>query len=477
MSKHSRQTAYLALLLAFVLLVTSCMLPGPAATPSAVPPTATAETTAVAALATASPVPATSSPTLVPTATATPTLTTTPSPTQSPTAVTSGTEVSGQAAYRHVQALAAEIGSRPVGSEASKTAADYIAGQLSSYGYEVERQPFPFTQFVDHGATMAVVQPRQATLHPQTMRLSASGEVTADLVEAGVGRVEDFLDEPVGGKVVLVSRGEVEFAQMAANAEAAGAAGLVISNNVSGSFRGDLGSSAKIPIVSISLEEGRSLRDSLGQGAVAVKLTVNATSLSGQSENVIGTLKGSQPGTVIVGAHYDSVEAGPGANDNASGVGAMLELARVIAEKGTGRTVKVIAFGAEEIGLVGSRYYVSMLDGDQLRDITAMVNLDMVGVGDQLRLSGSPRLVELATGIARDLGSPPQPRTGQLALSSDHSSFLSISSVPVPALFVTRTEDPNYHTAQDETSFVSADSLAIAAELTLGILEQLAGAG
>ncbi|MHB1414406.1 MAG: M20/M25/M40 family metallo-hydrolase [Chloroflexota bacterium] len=475
MSKHSRPTAYLALLLTFVLLVTSCMLPGPAATPSAFPPTATAETTAVTALATASPVPATPSPTLV--TTATPTLTATPSPTQSPTAVTSGTEISGQAAYRHVQALAAEIGSRPVGSEASKAAADYIAGQLSSYGYEVERQPFPFAQFADHGASLAVVQPRQATLRPQTMRLSAPGEVTADLVEAGVGRVEDFRDKQVGGRVVLVSRGEVEFAQMAANAEAAGAVGLVISNNVSGNFRGDLGRSAKVPVVSISLEEGRSLRDWLGQGAVAVKLTVNATSLSGQSENVIGTLKGSQPGTVIVGAHYDSVEAGPGANDNASGVGAMLELARVIAEKGTGCTVKVIAFGAEEIGLVGSRYYVSALSVDQLRDIKAMVNLDMVSVGGQLRLSGNPQLVELATGIARDLGSPPQPLTGQLALSSDHSSFLSISSVPVPALFVTRTEDPNYHTAQDQVSFVSADSLAVAAELALRIVEQVAGAG
>jgi len=96
----------------------------------------------------------------------------------------------------------------------------------------------------------------------------------------------------------------------------------------------------------------------------------------GTGHNVVGTLWGSvYPGAqYIVGAHYDSAH-NPGADDDASGVAGLLELARVLSQYETEYTVKLIAFDMEELGLRGSgRYVQEHLDDD----IRAMVQLDMI---------------------------------------------------------------------------------------------------
>lgn len=87
---------------------------------------------------------------------------------------------------------------------------------------------------------------------------------------------------------------------------------------------------------------------------------------------------------VIVGAHYDAVTAGQGADDNASGVGVMLEVAERLAHFKIDYDILFIAFGAEEAGLRGSRYFVSqMSEADVARSIV-MVNFDSLIVGDKL---------------------------------------------------------------------------------------------
>ncbi|MCI0807885.1 MAG: M20/M25/M40 family metallo-hydrolase [Chloroflexi bacterium] len=92
-----------------------------------------------------------------------------------------------------------------------------------------------------------------------------------------------------------------------------------------------------------------------------------------QGVNVVGKLN-RQPGdsresrnshSVLIGAHYDTVPDSPGADDNASGVAAMLECARVLSELGSDREVTFVAFDAEEIGLLGSAAYVARLASAQ----------------------------------------------------------------------------------------------------------------
>lgn len=110
--------------------------------------------------------------------------------------------------------------------------------------------------------------------------------------------------------------------------------------------------------------------------------------------NVIATRAG-QPeyGVLYAGAHYDTVEripgfayGGPGANDNASGVGVLLEVARLYAAAPLTPTLTLIAFGGEEEGLVGSRHYVAQLPVGAQFLAQGMLNFDCVGVGDELRL-------------------------------------------------------------------------------------------
>jgi Zn-dependent M28 family amino/carboxypeptidase len=95
-----------------------------------------------------------------------------------------------------------------------------------------------------------------------------------------------------------------------------------------------------------------------------------------QGENVIATQRGTKyPGAMfIIGAHYDSVN-NPGADDDASGVAGLLEIARVLSQYETEFTVRYIAFDMEELGLIGSDYYVNTHRGD---DIRGMIQLDMI---------------------------------------------------------------------------------------------------
>ncbi len=100
------------------------------------------------------------------------------------------------------------------------------------------------------------------------------------------------------------------------------------------------------------------------------------------SANVIAVLPGQSSEEIIVGAHYDSVDDGSGADDNASGVAVLLEVAALLQDAETPYTVRLIAFGAEEVDLDGSRYYVEQMDDREIENTVAMINLDSLIAGD-----------------------------------------------------------------------------------------------
>ncbi|HSB00693.1 MAG TPA: M20/M25/M40 family metallo-hydrolase, partial [Anaerolineales bacterium] len=91
---------------------------------------------------------------------------------------------------------------------------------------------------------------------------------------------------------------------------------------------------------------------------------------------------------IIVGAHYDSVQAGKGADDNASGVAVILEVAERLRNQETPYTIRFILFGAEELGLQGSKNYVGQMLEDQVKNTIAMINLDSVTAGDLAYIYG-----------------------------------------------------------------------------------------
>ena len=122
------------------------------------------------------------------------------------------------------------------------------------------------------------------------------------------------------------------------------------------------------------------------------------------ADNVIGERPGTDPTRVVViAAHYDAVPGTPGADDDASGVAAILAVARALGPMRTGAALRVIAFAFEEDGLVGSQAYVASLPRGEDQRIVAVLSLDMVGyratgAGTQRYPEGAAELVALATG-------------------------------------------------------------------------------
>jgi aminopeptidase YwaD len=401
-----------------------------------------------------------------------------PSPTASPTATLSFTAtsspsalaplVSGDQAYHHLLVLGQDTGSRPAGSDAERQAAQYISQQLATYGYQTQVQEFTFEYYVEKVPALEVVAPTPLSLNPRALRLSVAGEVTAELVPAGLGRPQDFPPEGLKGRVALIERGELSFSDKVTNAAANGAAAVVIYNNVEGPFRGELQEESSIPALSLSQAEGHQLQALLEEGPLTVHLFAQSGQETKTSQNVIGRPP-QDDCQVIVGAHYDSVAAGPGANDNASGSATLLEIARVLDLRGQEEGVCFVAFGAEEPGLFGSRHFVTTLTSQGQPSPQAMVDLDMVGVGAEWQLMGSPSLVEKIDQGAAALGLDPVPT--ESSFDSDHVSFIEAS---IPAVLIYRFEDPRQHTESDRAEFVQPQLLEEAAKLTLLALAELA---
>ena len=128
----------------------------------------------------------------------------------------------------------------------------------------------------------------------------------------------------------------------------------------------------------------------------------------------------------MAGAHLDSVVAGPGLNDNGSGVAAVLEVAEQLASRplADGAALRVGFWGAEEIGLVGSRRYVRGLSAAERRRIRAYVNLDMVGSPDAKAdvYAGEGEAGRRIEAALRE-GLPDGAGEEHLGGASDHASF------------------------------------------------------
>ena len=105
-------------------------------------------------------------------------------------------------------------------------------------------------------------------------------------------------------------------------------------------------------------------------------------------ENLIFSKQGSSDRVIVVGAHYDCVEQTFGTDDNASGVGVLLELASIYSTKESPYTIRFILFSAEEPGCLGSQYYVDNLSQEERDRIACMINIDTIAAGDNMYLYG-----------------------------------------------------------------------------------------
>ena len=359
----------------------------------------------------------------------------------------SATAFDARRAFEHNQMLAVTIGKRVAGTENSGRAGDYIAQQFKSFGYTVEKQAFPFEFWEDHGTQVQITAPETRSIQARPIQYSPAGNVEAELVSVrGNGTESDFASVNAQGRIALVQRGTIPFSDKATNAAKAGAAAVLIYNTEPIAFTGTLRDPVSIPAIALSGTDGRSLLDLLAKGSVKVKVASDTAVVKKTGQNIVATKRGTMDGVVILGGHYDTVDAGPGAGDNGSGTAVLLELARVLGQQQHKNTFVFIAFDGEEFGLFGSRYYVEQLSAAERAKIKGMLNFDMLGGGSgPLLAGGDGQLGRLTRDAAEQLGI--QARNFQLGgnAGSDHEPF---QRVGIDTVFFSR--DYNLlHTPQD----------------------------
>jgi hypothetical protein len=266
-------------------------------------------------------------------------------------------------------------------------------------------------------------------------------------------------------------------------------------------MRGPRQPSKSLPTLEISMDaatrllgqDARALAAKMDRSARPQKVRLKGVEVSVDSATTRGSVRHDNllmwlPGTdpelseefVLIGAHYDHIGVGPagrvgcGANDNASGCAALLEVAEALAQSPPRRSVLIAHFTGEEDGLVGARELAKRLPVPRER-IVAMLNLDMIGFGepDEVTVLGvrrNPKLQKVLDRAER-LG-----RTGlktvvtgkgeELWQRSDHFAFHEIG---LPVLFFFEglpiSADRNYHTWRDTADAVDMEKITNTARL------------
>jgi aminopeptidase YwaD len=377
-----------------------------------------------------------------------------------------------------------DLGGRLAGS-ASETAALAFAGQRLAAvpGAKVRDDPLEYpgwrcrTAQLTH-ATTGVSLP----CTPLLGSASAAG-VVAEVLDLGLGRVEDFARHAnaVRGRIVMVGHeypfaaGHVHRRVKLALAQQMGAVGFLIVHPergvgaVSGSSGRNGGDG--IPALGIAVEAADVLRRSPRGTLASASMVIEGDDHPALTRMLIADLPGRGPDWVVVSAHIDGHPHGESAIDNATGVAVALALARALAPRVSGcpRGLRICLFSAEEWGLVGSRLWLERMDEAARRLMVINVNLDSVGGASGLTAltSGFEGLDAWVRDTAALAGLPIATHLPLMA-NSDHANFVAHGIPAVRLVAGFNAPDSNLRlllTAADTRDKVRPDELDAALRL------------
>ena len=283
----------------------------------------------------------------------------------------------------------------------------YVANRMRAAGFRVRLDPFDFAKWEKNGpSTLERTSPDPHVWVEDTdyvvSQFSGGGDVTGPVFVAGNTEIPpsggagtsvsgcdpaDFDGMPTGA-IALMQRGTCPFVQKYDNARDAGAGAALIFNDGFAGREEPIFITAPqgmgIPAIMISNDVGEELVTQVRAGQnPTVHAFVDATTTPLTQYNVIADSRQGNPDrTIVVGAHLDSVEEGPGINDNGSGSSTLIEMAEQVSELDVAprNRLRFAFWGAEEAGLVGSTAYVDELVEEGTIDrIEANLNFDMVG--------------------------------------------------------------------------------------------------
>ena len=390
-------------------------------------------------------------------------------------------------------------GNRADGTAGYEASVDYVVELLRDKGFEVDTPELQRLDTVSPGQPTLVVGARtfqvdQASLLLPTPAGGTAGRVFAPRVAAGCS-ARDY-PAAVKGGIAVVDDTTCSVVDKHDAAFDRGAAALVVisaggrNGSPKGLFPRGYYEQMAIPVAVAGEEAGAALR----RTSTPARVVLDAKNVKVRSRNVVAQTKtGATTDIVLVGAHLDSVAAGPGINDNASGVAAVLETALQLgSQPSVTNAVRFAFWGAEEKNLAGSADYVYGLSRDELNSLALYLNFDMLGSpnagyftydGDQSARADAEEVPIGSEGIERTLASylnlaGKRPADLPLTQRTDYQSFLA-AGIPVGGMTTgadgrkTTVQarlwggeagvafDPNYHTARDDLEAINEDALAV----------------
>ena len=359
-------------------------------------------------------------------------------------------------AYQQLKKATETIGHRATGTENGRKAEEYAADLLRSYGYEVSFQEFTFSGWNRKSLDLKINN--QSIKAVALAHSPANVNLSGELIDLGNGLEEDYkkIGDKVKGKIVFAALGlldgtpkEIENlhrSEKTALAEKYGAKGIILFNRPAGGIlltgtASVTGEIIKIPAINISLEDGLKIKENLSKGKEIAKIEMKNDVGQMKGRNIIAKKIGSKfPNEkIVLGGHLDSWDLATGAIDNGVGSFSVMDIARTYKKLNlqNDRTIEFVLFMGEEVGLIGSKYYVNQaLKDGSINQIKAMSNMDMT-TNPKSYYSTMESNLSILTDYANDVQKViPDFKLKTFAsvdLHSDHQPFM-LQGVPIIGL-------------------------------------------
>lgn len=360
------------------------------------------------------------------------------------------------------------LGPRFMGTPAAQAAVDQLHYKLKNMAIPVERQPFPYPAWsVTQPPELEVIAPAALSIdvHAFLRTGSTNGWVEGEVHRFGwldvwgMYRWPRFAVRDAAGQTVAVLVGRLN--------------GKAIPQD----FPESRGS---VPYLCLGRTDLALLERMLKNGPVRVRCRVQtAAEGEGQGENVIARVpaQGLSRGTIVLGAHYDTMYNTAGAYDNGTGTAAVLSLARQLRHHSLPYDLVFALFGGEEWSLAGSRHFVRTLKAaNTLDQVRLALVLDGMGRGRTLEIWSGPEHTEewLAGALTRigvgnrrlDFRFPPPP-------GSDQAPFYAEG---IPAVMLTFNDQEILHSPEDQPTRSMLQNTRFAVDMVLALLQEWAQA-
>jgi carboxypeptidase Q len=288
-------------------------------------------------------------------------------------------------------AMTGEIGVRLAGSAGERRAADYVANQFAARGARVAIETFPVRERAIESESLQIRVGDAWQGFPCSLLSNAPGtggaavEAPLAVIDAATGYQREDLSW-LSGKAVLHLGTHIETADHYRRLMDARPAFLLLVDvrypadvvTADGLFPAYVHAHGAVPTVSVAYQDAWTW---CARGAAAACLRVAGGMRDSESQNVVGDLPGTDPdaGVIYVGAHHDTQADSAGADDNGTGVAALVSLAGALARTRRRRTIRLVSFGAEEQLSVGSASYVRRHREDLATSGRFMFNFDSFG--------------------------------------------------------------------------------------------------